>query len=81
MTVMEVLSETVDFTKARLQRICLRCINLTIKLTMPAFTILYSNNQQVCLNNFVCFFFLAIEYLTLKLRLLSVLRLCRAVSV
>lgn len=38
MTIMEVLSEAVDFTKARLQRICLSCIILTIKLTMPAFT-------------------------------------------
>lgn len=38
MAVMEVLSEVVDFTKARLQCICLSCIILTIKLTMPAFT-------------------------------------------
>lgn len=38
MAVMEALSEVVDFTKARLQPVCLSCILLTIKIKMPAFT-------------------------------------------
>lgn len=38
MAVMEILSEVVDFTKARLQPICLSCMLLTLTIKMPAFT-------------------------------------------